>query len=86
MNIDEQTVQFIPECSQLDNTLSRLTEIFEMFPEARNDIVAFLESHPHIIEIDLDENATTAAGDLRVSLKPSDSFLSFMTALGARYG
>lgn len=86
MNVEEQTLRFIPECSQIDDALARLAKIVEMFPVVREDIVAFLESEHHVIELDVIDQTTASAGYIRVLLKPSDSLLSFIAALRARHG
>lgn len=79
-------IEYIPECSEIEKALARLVELSNLSFEVCQEVSAFLERVPHLIELDVIDDSAIRTGKVRVVFKPSDALLSFMTTLEARYG
>lgn len=82
----DQEIRIVADDSAFIETLSALVNSADLSLEIADNILSFLSFGDEIGSVDLDDTAASGAGYLRVLLKPSDSLLSFMAALGAGYG
>lgn len=82
----DQELRIVVDDSALMETLSSLIDSADLSFVIADDVLRFLGLGDEIGSIDLDDSAASCAGYLRVLLKPSESLLSFVAALGARYG
>jgi hypothetical protein len=79
----EKTVKLAADSSALEQSLAELERLAELSPHLVNALFDGTFQFSHLFSIDADGRSTTAAGDIRIVLKPAPFLLGYMAAIVA---